>query len=151
MASLFLIALLGVVISMVIGTLWHMPNVPTGKLHMDYIGFTKLSASEQERQMKASQPHMWKSFLGQAILSYMSSLFIVFVMYYTTQGGVASSMVYGYVCMIWLGFVIPTFGWNLIWWGHDHPARFLWIYFISQAIYYLISYLVIAYVFHFFF
>jgi hypothetical protein len=110
MVSLFLIALLGVLISMIIGMIWHMPNVPTGKLHMEYIGFTKLSPAEQEKTMAAAKPHMRKSFLGQAILSYISSLFIVFVMYYTTQGGAPSSLVYGYVVMIWLGFVIPTFG-----------------------------------------
>ena len=110
MVSLFFIAVLGVVISMIIGMVWHMPNVPTGNLHMEYIGFNKLSASEQKKQMEAAQPHMWKSFLGQAILSYLSSFFIVFVMYYTTQAGLSSSMVYGYVLMIWLCFVIPTFG-----------------------------------------
>lgn len=110
MASLFLIALLGVVIAMVIGMVWHMPTVPTGKLHMDYIGFSKLSTSEQEKTMKAAKPHMWKSFLGQAILSYMSSLFIVMVMYYTTQGGLGASAVYNYIVMIWLGFVVPVFG-----------------------------------------
>ena len=110
MVSLFFIALLGVVISMIVGMVWHMPNVPTGKLHMQYIGFTKLSAADQEKQMKAAQPHMRKSFLGQAVLSYLSSLFIVVVMHYTTDGGLSSAMVYGYVLMIWAAFVVPTFG-----------------------------------------
>lgn len=151
MASLFFIALLGVVISMVIGMVWHMPNIPTGKLHMDYIGFNKLSPSEQKKQMEAAQPHMWKSFLWQAILSYMSSLFIVFVMYYTTLGGVSSSMVYGYILMIWLGFIIPIIGWTIIWSSRNQKVNLLWIYFMSETIYYLISYLAIAYAFHFFF
>lgn len=151
MASLFLIALLGVIISMVIGMVWHLPNVPTGKLHMEYIWCSKLSPAEQEKMMNEAKPHMRKSFLGQAILSYLSSLFIVVVMYYTTQGSLSSAMVYGYVLMIWAAFVVPTFGWAIIWWGRDHKAKFLWIYFISEAIYYLISYMLIAYVVHFFF
>ena len=45
--TLILLTLAGIVISIVIGTLWHGPNTPTGRLHMQYLGFDKLSPEEQ--------------------------------------------------------------------------------------------------------
>lgn len=111
----FILPLLGVLISMVIGMVWHMPNIPTGKLHMDFIGFSKLSKSEQEKIMNDMKPHMWKSFLGQAVLSFFSSLFIVFVLDQTVKNHMSPTMVYAYILMIWFGFIIPTIGSGIIW------------------------------------
>ena len=63
MTAIILLALLGVLISMIIGWVWHMPNIPTGKIMMDYVGFSKHTKAEQEKIINEMKPHMWKSFL----------------------------------------------------------------------------------------
>ena len=53
MVTTLVLVLAGVVISIVIGTFWYMPNTPTGKVHMRYLGFDKLSPEECPHQ-----PHL---------------------------------------------------------------------------------------------
>jgi hypothetical protein len=43
-----LLALGGMVIAVVVGTVWYMPQTPMGKLHMKYLGFDKLTSEEQK-------------------------------------------------------------------------------------------------------
>ena len=60
MITSILLVLAGVVVSIIIGTLWYMPSTPTGKIHMRYIGFDKLSPEEQKLKMEAAKPGMPK-------------------------------------------------------------------------------------------
>ena len=52
MLDVIIVSVLGVVLSVVLGTFWYSMSTPMGRLHMDSIGFTKLSKKEQEKEKK---------------------------------------------------------------------------------------------------
>ena len=47
-----------------------MPFTPMGRVHMQYLGFDKLSKEEQDKKIEEAKPHMRKSYLGQTLLSF---------------------------------------------------------------------------------
>lgn len=138
MTTIILLSLLGAVLSAVIGTFWYSPFTPMGRLHMTYIGFDKLTKEEQDRKIAEVKPHMWKSYLGQFILSFITSLFIVYV---TTQ---TYTLAYMFVSMIWLAFVVTNIGSSLIWGNCDR--KIVWGKFISDSLNNLVVYLLIVFV-----
>lgn len=79
LTTVLLLALAGTVIAMIIGTFWYMPNTPMGKLHMQYLGFDKLSPEEQQQKIAAAKPTMWKLYGVQMVLSFLTAAFVVFV------------------------------------------------------------------------
>ena len=50
MLTIILLSFLGAVLAIIIGTVWYMPFTPMGRVHMQYLGFDKLSKEEQDKK-----------------------------------------------------------------------------------------------------
>ena len=142
---ILLLGIIGVIISTAVGTIWYSPKTPMGKIHMESLGFTKLSAEEQGKRIAEMKPKMWKYYGAQMLLSLLTSLFIAFIM--QQQKAFGSEIIYGEVGFIWLCFTIPMVGQALLWGNCDHNLR--WKKFFSDAIENLITYCAIVFVFSF--
>ncbi len=137
-----LIGVLGAVISAMTGTLWYSGLTPMGKWHMQYLGFDKLSEEEKKKIIAKAKPKMWKSYLAQIILSFLTSFFIAFVASYTVKNGGQASAVFYYVIMIWVAFTMPMIGQNILWGKSE--GGLAWKRFFSDSFYNLITFLIIA-------
>jgi Protein of unknown function (DUF1761) len=113
--TILLLSIAGVVISVIVGTLWYGPNTPTGKIHMQYLGFDKLSAEEQKRLIEIATPKMPKIYVGQMLLSLLTSVFTVFVITMSVQNGVPFSLAVVFPVVAWLCFTLPATGGALLW------------------------------------
>lgn len=142
MFEIFLIGIIGAIISAILGTLWYNDKTPMGKWHMQYLGFDRLSKDEKAAMIKEAAPKMWKTYLAQFGLSFMTSLFIGFVTSFSAMGGAPLSAVFMYVAMIWLSFTLPLIGQGMLW--GTSGGSLAWKRFASDAIYNLITYLLIA-------
>ncbi len=135
---MILLALGGAVVAAIVGTLWYSGATPMGKWHMQYLGFDKLTAQEQQQKIAEAKPKMPLSYAGQLFLSFCTAFFIVFV---ASQVG---GDVYGYVTMIWAAFVLPLIGSNIIWSNCDRALA--WKKFASDSLNNLVTYYAIAFV-----
>ncbi len=140
--TIALLTIAGVVISVILGSLWYSPNTPMGKIHMRVMGFDKLSPEEQKAKIEAAKPHMWKSYLAQAFLSLLSSLAVVVIVTFSMQNGLPFSMAVGFVAFDWLCFMVPVVGTNVIW--STEGGKLAWQKFFSDASYYFLMVLFIA-------
>ena len=144
MGTIIFVAILGAVISAITGTLWYMDKTPMGKWHMQYLGFDKLSKEEQQKLIAEAKPKMWKNYLAQTSLSFLTSFFIAFVTSYTIQNGGPATSTFYYVPMIWLAFTVPMIGQNILWGKSE--GSLAWKRFFSDSLYNLITFLIIAFV-----
>lgn len=144
---IILLGILGAVISSVIGSLWYSMKTPMGKIHLESVGFYKISKDEQEAKMKEMKPKMWKYYLAQMFLSFLTSAFIAFILIEQKTFGVSSVAVYGEVFAIWLCFVVTTIGQNLLWGNCDKNLR--WKKFFSDSLSNLVTLFVIIFIFSF--
>ncbi len=119
MINIFLITLLGGIVSLIIGSIWYSDKTPMGRLHMQVLGFDKLTPDEQKKLIEEAKPHMWKSFLGQFILSSLTSFFIAMVSVNGSANGESFSMIAGYSILVWLCFMVPVIGSDIIWGNVD--------------------------------
>lgn len=142
MTTILLITLLGTVASVIVGTVWYSQATPMGRLHMRQLGFDKLSPEEQSKLIEEAKPHMWKSFLGQAILSAFTSFFISFITIQSTSNGQPYSIVFGYIAFAWLCFTVPVVGSAIIWGNVDRAIA--WKKFIFDSGSYLVTMVIIA-------
>ncbi len=142
MLSIVLLALGGVVVSIVIGTLWYMPNTPTGKLHMRYLGFDKLSPEEQQQKIAEAKPTMPKIYAAQMFLSLLTSFAVTFIVAMSLKNGVTFSMATGFLLINWLCFVVPTVGMQILWGNCDRSIA--WQKFFSDSLNILVTMLVVA-------
>jgi Protein of unknown function (DUF1761) len=138
-----LLGIFGVIISVIVGMIWYSPKTPMGKIHMKSMGIH--SAEEAHKRMAESKSTVWKSYLGQMILSFLTSVFIAFIM--MEQTGFPVSAVYGEVLLVWLCFTVPLVGQSLIWGNIDPKLK--WKKFFSDSLSNLITFLVIVFVFSF--
>lgn len=145
MITIVLLGILGAIISALVGTFWYSMKTPMGKIHLASLGFTRLSKDEQERKMREMKPRMWKYYLVQILLSFLSSVFIAFIM--IAQKAFGSAVVYGEVAGVWLCFVVPIIGQSLLWGNVDQQLR--WKKFFSDSISNLVTFLLIIFVFSF--
>ena len=143
--TIVLLGILGAIISAVIGTLWYSMKTPMGKIHLESRGFSKLSKEEQEKNIQEMKPKMWKYYLSQLFLSFLTSAFIAFIMIVQKGFGMGSITIYGEVFAIWLCFVIPLVGQTLLWGNFDVNIR--WKKFFSDSLSNLVMLLVIVFVF----
>lgn len=132
MTTIILLAIAGAVIAVVIGTVWYMPHTPMGRVHMAYLGFDKLSKEEQDRLIAEAKPHMWKTYLAQMLLSFLTGFATVFIVTMSMQNGVPLSYALGFVALNWLCFVVPTVG-SAILWGNC-PPNLAWKKFFSDIL-----------------
>lgn len=144
MSMIFLIGILGAVISAAIGTFWYSGATPMGRWHMQYLGFDTLSEEEKKKLIAEAKPKMWKTYSAQMVLSFLTSFFIAFVTSYTMQNGGPANATFYYVGMIWAAFTVPMVGQNILWGKTE--GSLAWKRFFSDSAYNLITLLVIAYV-----
>jgi hypothetical protein len=143
MTTIIVLALLGTFISIVVGTLWYMPNTPTGKIHMKYLGFDILSPEAQQKVIADAKPTMWKSYVGQMILSLLTSVSVVFVVSLSIQNGVSASMALVFPLVNWLCFTVPAVGGQIIWGNCDRAIA--WQKFFSDVGCILVTVILVAF------
>lgn len=115
LTPIILLSLVGVVVSVVVGTLWYMPNTPMGRAHMQFLGFDKLSPEEQQAKIAAAKPKMKKTYAYQMLLSFLTSFAVVFIVTMSMQNGLTLPMALGFVFFNWLCFVVPVVGGQVLW------------------------------------
>jgi ABC-type amino acid transport system permease subunit len=142
MFTLIALSLAGVVIAIVVGTLWHMPQSPMGRLHMRHLGFDRLTPEEQQQKMEEAKPTMPKIYAAQMLLSLLTSVAVVLIVTMSIQNGVPLMMALGFVVFNWLCFIVPTVGGHILWGNYD--ATIAWQKFFADALYPLVTMLLIA-------
>lgn len=142
------LSVLGAVIAAVIGTVWYSQATPMGKVHMQYLGFDKLTPEEQKQKMEEAKPMMAKMYLGQLALSFLTAFFVVFMMIKGSMNGEPASMIVAYLVLTWLCFMVPIIGSALLWSNCDRAI--VWKKFFSDIFANLVTILVIALVTSFF-
>lgn len=148
MVTIIALALVGTLISVVVGTLWYMPQTPMGKLHMRYLGFDKLSPEEQAKVISDAKPTMWKTYLGQMVLSLLTSLSVVFIVTQSIQNGVPVAMALVFPFVNWLCFSVPAVGQQILWGNCDRSVA--WQKFFSDTGCILVTVLIVGVVTAFF-
>ena len=144
MATILLVGVIGAIIGIAVGMLWYSDKTPMGRWHMASLGFDTLSPEERERVKAEAKPRMGKQFSAQALLSFITALFIGAVTSYSVQNGAPASSVFFYIPAIWLAFTVPLVGQNMLW-GNARGAL-AWKRFVSDSCSNLITYLLIAFV-----
>jgi hypothetical protein len=139
-----IVGVVGVLISMGLGAFWYSPKTPTGRLHMRYLGFDKLSKEEQDALIEREKPHMWKTYLGQMVLSLLTSVATVFIVSMSMQNGVPMSMALLFPLVNWLCFSVPAVGQNVLW--GTCPREIAWQKFISDSAYVLVMVVAVGFV-----
>jgi hypothetical protein len=142
MLTSIMLVIAGVVISVVVGTLWYMPKTPTGKLHMQYLGFDKLSPEEQKQKMEEAKPTMPKIYVAQMFLSLLMSMAVVLIVSMSLKNGVSFMMAIGFLLINWCCFVVPTVGMQILWGNCDR--KIAWAKFFSDSLNILVTMLLIA-------
>ncbi len=142
MTTVFILSIIGAIISAVIGTLWYSNKTPMGRTHMQFLGFDKLSPEEQKRKIEEAKPMMKKVYSAQMLLSFITSLWVVFVVIMSMRNGVTATVAYVFVLASWLCFVVPTIGTALLWGNCD--SKIVWKKFFCDISYNFVNLLVIA-------
>lgn len=142
MITIFLLAIVGAIIAAAVGTFWYSPSTPMGKIHMKYLGFDKLSADEQKKKMEEAKPTMWKMYTGQMILSFLTSLAVVFIVTMSVKNGVSLGLAIGFILINWLCFMVPIIGSAILWSNCD--KKLAWQKFFSDIFSNLVILLLIA-------
>lgn len=140
--TILLLSLAGVVIAVVVGTLWYGPNTPMGKIHMQYLGFSNLTPEEQQKLIDTAKPKMPKIYAGQILLSLLTSVFTVFVIIMSTQNGVPFSVAMLFPVVAWLCFSVPAVGTGLLWGNCEGVLA--WKKFFSDVLCTLVTILIIS-------
>ena len=142
MAIILALSFAGAVLASIIGTLWYSNATPMGKLHMRYLGFDKLSPEQQQQKVTEAKPTMWKLYVGQIVLSFITSFAVVFIMVTSIQNGLSPEMSFGFVLMNWLCFMVPVVGSTILWGNCDRDIA--WKKFFSDISANLVTVFVIA-------
>lgn len=148
MISIFLLAIAGAVIAAVVGTFWYSDKTPMGKVHMKYLGFDKLSSSEQKEMIEKAKPTMWKTYLGQLVLSFLTAFAVVVIIVMNIRNGISFSQSLVFVFVNWLCFVVPTIGSGILWGTCERSIA--WKKFFSDIFSNLVTLLLIAFLTSFF-
>lgn len=140
--TILLLSLAGVVISIVVGTLWYMPNTPMGRVHMRYLGFDKLTPEEQQQKIAEAKPGMPKVYGAQMVLSFLTAIATVFIVYMSMKNGVTLSLALGFVAFNWLCFMVPVVGGQILWGNVERSIA--WKKFFGDIANHLVNVLLIA-------
>lgn len=142
MTTIIILTLAGAVLAAVVGTLWYAPKSPMGKLHMQYLGFDKLSEEEQRQSIETAKPHMWKLYIGQIVLSILTAGAVVVIVAMSMEERVPFTMAAGFVAFNWLCFMVPVVGSQILWGNCDRAIA--WKKFLSDSFSHLVIVLLIA-------
>ena len=134
---------IGAILYAVVGTLWYSNSTPMGKIHMQYLGFAKLSDAEKKQKMEEGKAMMGKMYTAQLGLAFLTSFAVVFIVSLSIQNHVPAMMAIGFVVFNWLAFMVPIIGQGILWSNCD--PKIAWQKFWSDSASNLVSVLVIAY------
>ena len=70
--TVLILSVVGVIIAVAVGTFWYSNSTPMGRLHMQYLGFDKLSDEQKKQKMqegKAMMANMYAAQMGLALLT----------------------------------------------------------------------------------
>ncbi len=148
MITILLLSLIGAVIAAAVGTFWYSNSTPMGKIHMQYLGFDKLSEEEQKRKMEEAKPMMPKMYGGQMVLSFLTAFAVVYIVTTGMRNGLSFGMTMGFIALNWLCFVVPTIGSGILWSNCDRSIA--WKRFFSDIFSNLVTLLLVALVASFF-
>ncbi|HSX25075.1 MAG TPA: DUF1761 domain-containing protein [Candidatus Andersenbacteria bacterium] len=140
--TLIILSLIGAVIYAVVGTLWYSNATPMGKIHMQYLGFDKLSKAEQKKKMEEGKSMMPQMYAAQIGLSLLTSFAVVFIVTLSIQNRVPAGMAIGFIAFNWLAFMVPIIGQGILWSNCDR--KLAWKKFFSDSLSNLVSVLIIA-------
>jgi hypothetical protein len=144
MTTIILLAILGAIIAAAVGTFWYSPMTPMGKIHMQALGFDKLTAEEQKNKMEDAKPTMWKLYVGQMILSLITAFAVVFIITLSAQNGVPFSTSVWFLVLDWFCFIVPIIG-SAILWG-NFEKNLAWKKFFSDALSNLVILVLVGFV-----
>lgn len=148
MTTIILLSILGAIIAAVVGTFWYSPMTPMGKIHMQALGFDKLSPEEQKKKMEEAKPAMWKMYLGQMILSFITAFAVVFIITLSAQNGVPFSTAVWFIVLDWFCFIVPIIGSAILW--SNYESKLAWKKFFSDALSNLVTLILVGLVASFF-
>lgn len=130
MFTMLLLSLGGAVLAAVVGTFWYSDKTPMGRIHMRSLGMDKLSEEEKKKLIEAAKPTMWKSYLEQMALSFLTAFATVYIITMSVGNGVSFGLALGFVVMNWLCFMVPIIGSGIIWGNVDRAIA--WPKFFSE-------------------
>lgn len=142
MTTILLLSLAGAVIAAIVGTFWYSDKTPMGRIHMRSLGMDKLSDEEKKKLIEAAKPTMWKSYLAQMSLSFLTAFATVFIITMSMQNGVPFGLSLGFVALNWLCFMVPIIGSNIIWGNTDRSIA--WPKFFSEIFANLVTIILVA-------
>jgi uncharacterized membrane protein len=82
---------------------------------MKYLGFDKLNEEEKKKNIEEAKPKMFKMYLAQMLLSFLTAFAVVLVILMSVRNGTSLSLAMGFVVMNWLCFIVPTIGTGILW------------------------------------
>ncbi len=115
MTSIIILSIVGAIIAAAVGTFWYSDKTPMGRLHMQYLGFDKLSDEEKRQKMEEVKPKMKKIYGAQILLSSLTAFAVVYITIVSMRNGMSLSNAFGFVFFNWLCFVVPTVGTGILW------------------------------------
>ena len=142
MITIPLLSIAGAVIYAVVGTLWYSNSTPMGKIHMQYLGFDKLSEDEKRRKMEEGKQTMVKMYSAQLFLSLLTSIATVVVVILSIRNGLPLLTALAFVVFNWLTFMVPIIGQGILWSNVDR--KIAWKKFFSDIFSNLVSVLLIG-------
>ncbi|MDD4989363.1 MAG: DUF1761 family protein [Candidatus Pacebacteria bacterium] len=142
MVTILLLSIVGAVIAVVIGTLWYSNSTPMGKIHMQYLGFDKLSEEEKKKKMEMAKPMMPKMYAAQMGLSFLTAFVVVYIVTLSLKNGLSLSLALGFVALNWLCFMVPIIGSGILWSNCDRSIA--WKKFFSDIFANLVTVLIIG-------
>lgn len=142
MITILLLSIAGAVIAAIVGTFWYSNATPMGKIHMQSLGYDRLSEAEMKQKMEEAKPKMAKMYAAQMFLSFLTSLVVVFIVLTSAKNGLSFPMALGFVVANWLCFIVPTTGSGVLWSNTDR--NIVWKKFFSDIFSSLVTLMLIA-------
>lgn len=132
MLTIILLSLAGAVIAALVGTLWYSEKTPMGKIHMQFIGFDKLSEEEKKKKMEEAKPKMPKMYAAQMFLSFLTAFAVVVIVSTSLMSGASLAMALGLVALNWFCFIVPAIGTGVLWGSDCDNSSLAWKHFLSD-------------------
>lgn len=143
MMNIILLGIVGAIISMIIGMVWYSPKL-FGKSQLDFNGKKVLTSDEHKNKLEGPKHLVYKKYLAQFILSFITSFFLALVI----KGGfnlIFNKYLFMFIALIWLCFTVPMAGTNVLW--SDVSNKIALNKFLSDIFYSLITFMIVSYIF----
>ncbi|MDQ1282023.1 MAG: hypothetical protein QG630_374 [Patescibacteria group bacterium] len=143
MLKIILLGIIGAIISMIIGMIWHSSKL-FGKSQLDYNAKKVLTFEEHKNKCEESKHLVSQKYLLQFLLSFITSFFLALVMK-GGYGDIHDKYLYMFVALVWISFTVPAVGTNVLW--SEVPKKIALKKFLSDIFYCLITFMLIAFIF----